>query len=76
MFKSNHLINGTHKLVTVLSIIFNAMLTQMIYCDILSYQYPKTVGVPCVQVIIIGAFLFLRMYATYLIMFFYSYTQG
>ena len=42
----------------------------MIYCDQLLYQYPKTVGVPCVQVIIIGAFLFLIVYANYLFMFF------
>ena len=46
------------------------VLTLMIYCDPLSYQYPKTVGVPCVQVVIIGAFLFLIVYANYLIMFF------
>ena len=46
------------------------VLTLIIYCDPLSYQYPNTVGVPCVQVIIIGAFLFLIVYANYLIMFF------
>ena len=38
----------------------------MIYWDPLSYQYPKTVEVHCVQVIIIGAFLFLIVYANYL----------
>ena len=50
-FKSDHLINGTNKLFTVLSIMFNAMLTHgltlMIYSDPLSCQYPKTVRVPC-----------------------------
>ena len=46
-FKSDYLINGTNKLFTVLSIMFKAVLTLMIYCDPLSYQYPKTVGVQC-----------------------------
>ena len=45
----------------------------MIYCDQLAYQYPKTVGVHCVQVIIIGAFLFLIVYANYLIVFIHTH---
>ena len=51
------------------------VLTLMIYCDSLSYQYPKTVGVPCVQVIIIRAFLSLIVYANYLIMFLFIHTK-
>ena len=51
------------------------VLTLMIYCNPLSYEYPKTVGVPCVQLIIIGAFLFLIVYANYLIMFLFIHTK-
>ena len=78
-FKSDHLINDTSKLFTVLFIMFKVMpthvLTLMIYCDPLSYQYPTIVGVPRVQVIIIGAFLFLIVYANYLIMFLFIHTN-
>ena len=80
-FKSDHLINGTNKLFTVLSIMFNAMLTHGFYPDdlsqstIISIPCHKTVGVPCVQVIIIGAFLFLIVYANYLIMFLFIHTK-
>ena len=46
-FKSDHFINSTNKLFTVLSVMFNNMLAHG--CNPLSYQYPKTVGVHCVK---------------------------
>ena len=73
-FKCDNLINGTNKLFAVLSIMFNAMLTHGFNPDDLSYQYAKTVRVPFVQVILIGPFLFLIVYANYMIMFLFIHT--
>ena len=76
-FKSDHLINGTNKLFTVLSIMFNAMLTHGFNPDDLLQStiisIPKdSRGSMCS---IIGAFLFLIVYANYRIMFLFIHTK-
>ena len=78
-FKSDHLINGTNKLFTVLSIIFNAMFTHGFNTDDLLQStiisIPKDSRGSMCSSDNYRAFLFLIVYANYLTMFLFIHTK-
>ena len=71
-FKSDHLINGNHRLHVVLSLLFNVMInhgyTPDVYENQLSYQFQKILRYHCQIEINIEEFHCLIVFVNYLIM--------